>query len=174
MFICVYLYLFLVLAGCKSSLGHSNFGHSNINLYNNYATYTQAPQYTTANPNRCPANANIRPTSSGAATGDHPESKTTNKPLSSIRYHVQRKSKLDNGNGSDTVVANKHGRQFNESVIEEGHNNNSVSKLQIIKCWLNCFVISRGFFQWFFFLLRFGYHMMITTQWHSLFSTWFF
>lgn len=116
-----------------SSLGNSNFGHSNINLYNNYAsasyaTYT-APQYTTANPNRCPANANIKPTSSCAAAGDHPEGKTTNKqPLASIRcgHHVLRKSNGNNG-GSDTVVANKHERQFNESVIEEGHNNNFVS-----------------------------------------------
>lgn len=114
----------------RSSLGNSNFGHSNINLYNNYAsasyaTYT-APQYTTANPNRCPANANIKP-SSGAA-GDHPEGKTTNKP-SSIRcgHHVLRKTNGNNTGGSDTVVANKHERQFNESVIEEGHNNNFVS-----------------------------------------------
>lgn len=117
-----------------SSLGNSNFGHSNINLYNNYAsasyaTYT-APQYTTANPNRCPANANIKPTSSCSAAGDHPEGKATNKqPLASIRcgHHVLRKSNGNNG-GSDTVVANKHERQFNESVIEEGHNNNFVSK----------------------------------------------
>lgn len=116
-----------------SSLGNSNFGHSNINLYNNYAsasyaTYT-APQYTTANPNRCPANANIKPTSSCASAGDHPEGKTTNKqPLASIRcgHHVLRKSNGNNG-GTDTVVANKHERQFNESVIEEGHNNNFVS-----------------------------------------------
>lgn len=127
-----------------SSLGHSNFGHSNVNLYNNYAsasyaTYT-APQYTTANPNRCPANANVRASSSGAhpsSIDDHhhhqqSDNKTTNKQLPSIRYtqqHVLRKSKLDNGKGAgDTVVANKHGRQFNESVIEEGHHNNSVSK----------------------------------------------
>ncbi|XP_055319449.1 cyclic nucleotide-gated cation channel subunit A isoform X2 [Sitodiplosis mosellana] len=113
----------------SSSLGNSNFGHSNINLYNNYAsasyaTYT-APQYTTANPNRCPANANIKPTSSCATAGDHSEGKTTNKPPASIRcgHHVLRKSNGNNG-GSDTVVANKHERQFNESVIEEGHNNN--------------------------------------------------
>lgn len=113
-------------------MGHTNFGNSNVNLYNNYAsasyaTYT-APQYTTANPNRCPPNANVKPTSSGAITGDHPESRTQNRP--SIRYgghHGLRKSKLDNGNGSDTVVGNKHERQFNDIVIEEGHNNNFVS-----------------------------------------------
>lgn len=114
-------------------MGNTNFGNSNVNLYNNYAsasyaTYT-APQYTTANPNRCPANANVKSTSSGAITGDHPESRTQNRP--SIRYgnHGLRKSKLDNSitNGNDTVVGNKHERQLNESVIEEGHNNNFVS-----------------------------------------------
>lgn len=148
-----------------SSLGNSNFGNSNINLYNNYAsasyaTYT-APQYTTANPNRCPANANIKASSSDAASIEQ-DNKTTNKQLPSIRYsqHVLRKSKLDNGKGSgDTVVANKHGRQFNESVIEEGHNNNSVSTFfflslsllhTFINIWFmyisNCNAILQGIF----------------------------
>lgn len=131
-------------------MGHTSFGQSNINLYNNYAsasynTYT-TPQFTTANPNRCPANANIAPTSSTAATNvEHCEYettvKTTNKKSSTYKYghHLSRKSKFDNGNGSGssdiTVVANntsytttKHERLSNESVIEEGHNNNFVSR----------------------------------------------
>lgn len=131
-------------------MGHTSFGQSNINLYNNYAsasynTYT-TPQFTTANPNRCPANANIAPTSSTAATNvEHCEYettvKTTNKKSSTYKYghHLSRKSKFDNGNGSGssdiTVVANntsytttKHERRSNESVIEEGHNNNFVSR----------------------------------------------
>lgn len=123
-----------------SSLGHSNFGHSNINLYNNYAsasyaTYT-APQYTTANPNRCPPNANIKPTSGGAggsstsSGGDRQDTRSGSNKSHRFGHHVLRKSKFDNGSGSDAVVANRHDRSFNESVIEEGRNNNFVSTKQ--------------------------------------------
>lgn len=136
--------LFPIHARYSSTLGQSNFGHGNINLYNNYAsasysTYT-APQYTTANPNRCPPNANIKPTCGGSGSGsggggagsssssrlDH---RFGSNKSSSYRFghHVQRKSRFDNGSGSDTVVANRHDRSYNESVIEEGHNNNFVS-----------------------------------------------
>lgn len=136
----LFLHFFFGCDAYVTSCGCSNFENTNINLYNNYAnapyaTYT-APQYTTANPNRCPANANVRPTSSdGGNSGidchaDHQDAKTTNRPSVSVRtcgHHVLRKSKFDNSNNTDTVVTNK--RQLNESVIEEGHNNNFVSTL---------------------------------------------
>lgn len=120
-------------------------------MYNNYAsssyaTYT-APQYTTANPNRCPPNANIIPNikptcggsggggsggggaSSSSNSGSRQDNRSSSNKSSSHRFghHVLRKSKFDNGSGSDTVVANRHDRSFNESVIDEGHNNNFVS-----------------------------------------------
>lgn len=123
-------------------MGHTPFDQTSINLYNNYAgtsyaTYT-APQYTTANRNRCPANANIKPT-----TSEHREYETTIKTTNSKRLYkyVLQKTKLDNGNSGGnscdiTVVNNtsytsantKNARKrFNESsVIEEEHNNRLV------------------------------------------------
>lgn len=138
----------------NSSLGHSTFGHSSINLYNNYAstpyaTYT-APQYTTANPNRCPPNANIKP-STAAGGSEHREYdatiRTTNKQSSAFKY-VLRKTKFDNGSstgaGDITVVANNTShatnntknerKRYNETVIEEGHNNRlvSINKIRLL------------------------------------------
>lgn len=142
-------------------MDHTTFGHTNINLYNNYAsssyaTYT-SPQYTTANPNRCPPNANIKPTSSGYGSGGasdrNDSSKSTTKQQSTKHghHHILRKNKLDNGSsttstttnptGDVTVVANncnavtttKHER-FNESVIEEGQNN-FVSRFRFVSEW---------------------------------------
>lgn len=106
--------------------------HSNINLYNNYAsasyaTYT-APQYTTANPNRCPANANIKPTSSDSC-GDHSHATNAiNTPQKSIHENNNRNGN-SNANASDAVAASKHEHTVNESVIEEGQHNNIVSTL---------------------------------------------
>lgn len=127
-----------------SSLEHTTFGHTNINLYNNYAsssyaTYTQ-PQYTTANPNRCPANANIKLNANiGSGSGnaiEHTENQRASNTSNSIKrgHHpkCRKNNRWDNGNNGNknyrTVVANNtnctlNHDPFNESVIEEGHNN---------------------------------------------------
>lgn len=125
---------------------HTTFGHTNINLYNNYAsssyaTYT-SPQYTTANPNRCPANANIKVNANiGSGSGNAICVERTENQKTSIKQHsikrghhqkCRKNNRWDNGNNGSknnrTVVANNtnctlNHDPFNDSVIEEGHNN---------------------------------------------------
>lgn len=127
---------------------HTTFGHTNINLYNNYASSSYAtyksPQYTTANPNRCPANANIK-LNANIGTGSENAicvERTKNQKISNKQHSIKRghhqicrtnNNRWDNGNNGSknnrTVVANYTNRTlinhdpFHDSVIEEGHNN---------------------------------------------------
>lgn len=125
----VFLFLLFSLTFfCCSSLNGPHLSpfavHSNLNLYNHYAsasyaTYT-SPQYTTANPNRCPSNTN-----------DHLDlQEAENRKAKKLRK-LSKISKLDNGNdvavANNSVVAKNERRMLNETVIEEGHGDVHVS-----------------------------------------------
>lgn len=152
------------------------FGHGSQSVYNRYkapyATYT-APQYTTANPNRCPPNTN--------AQMDLPYDEAT----TSIKMHYDdqphhsrhgvRKKFGSNTDGSDdgacsssaadaaivTVTNHSFQPRKSETVIEEGHHDiNHVRILSLSLYFLRVLFFScLIFFHFVFLFLSFFYRI---------------